>query len=621
MQRMEAGIKSKWRFHFANQKINLDSARIRAIVRHVIKAHDRLEICSYCGFESLAGSESRQSIYCCLSSLLPESRNFHCAPACSLMQCVPKCAGSTMGTLRAKTAHRSSSKAAECNFTWRKPMTFADRSLPTGVIMALLFMLAGLSAGAQSVSGACIYALDPTAQQAFFIAGNTTSSTNCSVVVESNASAAFKMGGTDTLDLGNHAEVGVVGGWQLNSGSLVDTISNQTVQPVKISSPGDPLASLQAPTQGAIVSPAPASYNQANAPTNNTLSPGVYCGGLTIGNTGGAQFTMSAGTYIIAGGGIKITSSAIVIGNGVTVYNTSSNGWGCSSSYGYVPVTIDGQAKVTLSAPTTGPLSGIVLFGDRNGCAAPGTCQDNVNGKATASFNGVLYFKSDQLLFNGTSTTGGCMAAVADTISLNGNSNFGGNGCALNPIAVSVTPASAALYGGQTQQFQATVTNTYFTGVNWSLSPGSAGSINASSGIYTAPATIAAAQTVTVVATSQADSSKSASATITLFPPIAITLQPAGATLYPGQQQQFVATVANALNTAVTWSISPAGEGSISASGVYTAPASNLAQQSVTVTATSQANPSLSASATVTLMPPITVSVSPATATLSGGQS
>jgi hypothetical protein len=498
-------------------------------------------------------------------------------------------------------------------------MNGADRFLYLVLKTSLVLTLAGTPALAQSVNGACLYALDPTAQQAFYISGNATITTNCSIVDESSSSAAFEMGGTDTLYLGNHAQVGVVGGWQLNGQSMIDTISNQQVQPVSITNPGDPLASLAAPTQGAIVSSAPVSYSSSNPPPNNTLSPGVYCGGLAIANTGGAQFTMSPGTYIIAGGGFNITSSAIVEGTGVTVYNTSSAGWGCSGTYGYTPITINGQASLNLSAPTSGTLAGIVLFGDRNGCASPGTCQDNINGKATATFNGVLYLKSDQLLFNGSSASGGCMAAVADKITINGDTYSGGNGCFLNPISISISPTSVGLYGGQTQQFTATVTNTYFTNVTWSISPAGLGSID-QSGNYTAPSLIGTQQTVTVTATSQADTTKSASATVTLFPPMTISISPLTATLYAGQQQTFSATVTNTFNSAVTWSISPAGTGSISASGVYTAPASISAQQAVTVSATSQANPSLSASATVTLMPPIIVSVSPTTAALSGGQ-
>jgi hypothetical protein len=58
----------------------------------------------------------------------------------------------------------------------------------------------------------------------------------------------------------------------------------------------------------------------------------------------------------------------------------------------------------------------------------------------------------------------------------------------------------------------------------------------------------------------------------------------------------------------VTWTISPAGTGTISATGLYTAPTSVLTQQTVTVTATSQADPTQSASATITLSP---IAVSP----------
>ena len=75
-------------------------------------------------------------------------------------------------------------------------------------------------------------------------------SAGCSVVVKSNSSAAFVIGGTETLYLGNHARVGGVGGWQLNGNSVIDTMSNQSVQPITISNPGDPLASVMAPARG-----------------------------------------------------------------------------------------------------------------------------------------------------------------------------------------------------------------------------------------------------------------------------------------------------------------------------------------------------------------------------------
>jgi hypothetical protein len=186
----------------------------------------------------------------------------------------------------------------------------------------------------------------------------------------------------------------------------------------------------------------------------------------------------------------------------------------------------------------------------------------------------------------------------------------------LPPVSVSVAPATKTLYGGQTQQFTATVQHTNNTAVNWAYSP-SVGTLE-SSGSYTAPSMISAQQTVTVTATSLADNTKSASATITLMP-VSVSLTPTSATLYASQNRQFTATVTNATNTTVTWTLSP-NVGSITTSGLYTAPSTIAAQQTVTVTATSQADNTKTASATITLMPPITVSVSPAGVTLAASQ-
>ncbi len=365
----------------------------------------------------------------------------------------------------------------------------------------------------------CLYALDASAQGAFSISGSTSISTSCSAVVESTGSEAFEMSGTEIFYMQNNAQVGVVGGSLLSGQTkIVNQSTGQTVQPVKISSPGDPLAFLPIPTSSTIIGKSHTSYDMNNKPPNNTLSPGIYCGGLTVGNTNGATFTMSPGTYIMAGGGLTLNSLAVVSGSGVTVYNTSSTGWGCSGSSSYTPITVSGQVTLNLSAPATGALAGVVLFGDRAGCSTVGSCQDQINGSSSTTLNGAMYFKSDTLLFSG-STGNGCMMAVADKININGNSSFAITGCTstMGGVSVSVTPTTATLYGGQTQQFSATVTNASSTGVNWSITPSTTGTIN-SSGLYTAPASVTSQQTVTVTATSQAEPTVSASATITLMP-------------------------------------------------------------------------------------------------------
>src|SRR5436190_20401149 len=75
------------------------------------------------------------------------------------------------------------------------------------------------------------------------------------------------------------------------------------------------------------------------------------------------------------------------------------------------------------------------------------------------------------------------------------------------------SPSTVTLTVGQTQQF------TSNQAVTWSSAPTGVGGIDPASGLYTAPATIATQQTVTITATSQADNTKTATALVTLNPP------------------------------------------------------------------------------------------------------
>ena len=84
--------------------------------------------------------------------------------------------------------------------------------------------------------------------------------------------------------------------------------------------------------------------------------------------------------------------------------------------------------------------------------------------------------------------------------------------------------------------------------------------------------------------------------------------------MLPSQGQTFTATVGGTTNTGVTWSMAPA-TGTISSSGLYTAPSTILSTSSVTVTATSVADATKSAFATVTLIPPVQIT----TTSLPGG--
>jgi len=162
--------------------------------------------------------------------------------------------------------------------------------------------------------------------------------------------------------------------------------------------------------------------------------------------------------------------------------------------------------------------------------------------------------------------------------------------------SVILTPASTTLNASAQCQFNPTVSGTGgFNGaVTWSAQRGTV----SSSGLYTAPAT---GGTDVVTAKSVQDTSKSATASVTVSSPTPVTptvtavaISPTSWSLTAGTRKQFTATVSGtgSYSSSVIWS---ALHGSVDNSGLYTAPASG----SDVVTATSSADGSKSGSAAI----------------------
>jgi len=99
-----------------------------------------------------------------------------------------------------------------------------------------------------------------------------------------------------------------------------------------------------------------------------------------------------------------------------------------------------------------------------------------------------------------------------------------------------------------------------------------------------------------------------------------LNIAPYQKVLYAGQTQQFTAQPAALATPTILWSISPTGVGSISNTGLYTAPSAVTAPQTVTVTATNAGNNTQSASATVTVNLPVLINVVPSTVNLGPSQ-
>src|SRR4029077_17497433 len=101
-------------------------------------------------------------------------------------------------------------------------------------------------------------------------------------------------------------------------------------------------------------------------------------------------------------------------------------------------------------------------------------------------------------------------------------------------IGIQLSSTSASLLAAQSQQFAAADTGTTNLGVIWTYSPqvGTLVTSGATAGLYTAPASITAAQTVYVTATSAADPTQASSATVSLVPPFSPIFVHSGGAAY-----------------------------------------------------------------------------------------
>jgi len=179
-------------------------------------------------------------------------------------------------------------------------------------------------------------------------------------------------------------------------------------------------------------------------------------------------------------------------------------------------------------------------------------------------------------------------------------------------VSVTVSPKTVSVAVSATQQFSATVANATNTAVTWQVDgvaggDSTHGTISAG-GLYTAPVGVPSPADVTVTAVSVEDTSKSDSATVTVTaaPVVTVTVSPKTASVQITQTKQFSAAVTGTGNTAVTWQVNSVDggdstHGTISNTGLYSAPAAVPSPATVTVTAVSVADTSKSDDATVTV--------------------
>lgn len=289
----------------------------------------------------------------------------------------------------------------------------------------------------------CVLSLNSSASGAITIQGSTNVVLDqCSLGSNSSSSSALTIGGSAQLTA---LSVGVVGGVS-GSTSRIDASGGITTGAAATL---DPYAKASYP-------PLPNRCDKTNYVSKVTemMTPArwagdpadpvpplyVLCGGMTL--NAGANVTLGPGIYYLVEsdggqpGALSMQGGATLSGTGVTLVFTSRNGTIYAGS------KINGGAAVNLTAPSSGPTAGIVVFGDRQ--MAPGT-SFQFSGGSTQILNGAVYASRAAMTFSGGSgTSNACTQLVADTVTFTGSSHFK-IGCNNGMQEISATPASVSL--------------------------------------------------------------------------------------------------------------------------------------------------------------------------------
>lgn len=310
----------------------------------------------------------------------------------------------------------------------------------------------------------------------------------------------------------------------------------------------------------------------------------------------------------------KQASGALHISSGFTV-----------SIAGPPSVLADGLGEFTAaiqSTPGSNPSRTMSWLLSGIGCAGPACGTISVSpgpsGTSVAVFKAPVVIPSPNRVSLSVVPAADPSKAVSRTITITATSP---------EVTVRVTPLNAVAALNHRQRITVQVTGTANQNVTWQVNgiPGGnavAGQIcasmsspcqpvitsSASTVDYLAPNGIPQPNPVSIVATSQADTSQFAGLPITVLPHLAVTVSPPSVTLAPSSTQQFSATILGSENQNVIWQLQGAaclGTGApcgvINANGIFNAPLFAPSPSTFRVVAGSTEDPAQSGFSQVTV--------------------
>jgi hypothetical protein len=306
------------------------------------------------------------------------------------------------------------------------------------VFMGVLTRTHSLEVGGRAVAGSgsnvgCLWTLATSGNDVSLTGSGAIDAINCDIYDNSsNLSNALTLTGSGSITA---KEVGIVGGYTVTGSGRISPLPVTGLSPA-----ADPLGGLAAPTipTGTCTS----NCTPSNTGSGNlTLNPGNY---TSITNTGSGTLTLNAGNYIISdsltntgsgklilgagnytiGGNFQSTgSSSLTLGAGLYIIggNLQLTGSGSMNGSGITfytegATTLTGSGNMSLSAPTSGPYSGVLVFQSRSDSSAMA-----LTGSGGDTVQGILYAPKAPLTLTGSGSFNVSLDMITDSLTLTGS--------------------------------------------------------------------------------------------------------------------------------------------------------------------------------------------------------
>lgn len=274
---------------------------------------------------------------------------------------------------------------------------------------ALLIPAPTLSAVAEAVPippPDCVLALHKTGGSGITVTGNARiDAPQCGIFSDAS--------GGDSIDLTGNVTIETK---SIGSSGVTQQTGNVSVSPEPVDgAPAvpDPLANLPPPTPG----PCTPGASDYTANQTVTLDPGTYCSGLSF--AGDTTITFTPGVYIIEKNFSLAGNVTIASASGVTFY------LGGGASTATLDWTGNIATKSAMTAPTSGPYAGVLIYQDRSASLGNAAA---ITGNASFTLGGIVYMPSATLTMTGNSSTtppaAEGLSVIADSIHVNGNAGF-----------------------------------------------------------------------------------------------------------------------------------------------------------------------------------------------------